>query len=91
MEFLDFSPPPIPTRIQQQDALQKGVGRAVTWAERGQLDLDVLLEACLHDQRFDRQCEANRGEWLCFNAGSSATGGTILLSLLLTFFSWIDQ
>jgi hypothetical protein len=23
-----------------------------------------LIDACLHDKRYDRQCEDNRGEWL---------------------------
>ena len=32
MQFLDFSPPTIPTLDQQQDALQKGLGRALQWA-----------------------------------------------------------
>jgi hypothetical protein len=28
------------------------------------LAAEPLLDACQHDQRFDRQCEDNRGEWL---------------------------
>lgn len=34
------------------------------WAIAGVLDPNPLFDACLHDQRFDRQCESNRGEWL---------------------------
>lgn len=49
---------------QQRDARQKGLGRAVQWATAGLLSTGPLLNACLHDQRFDRQCEENRGEWL---------------------------
>lgn len=64
MQFLDFSPTTDPTPDQQRDALQKGLGRAMSWAETGLLDGDLLLTACLHDQRYDRQCENNRGEWL---------------------------
>lgn len=64
MEFIDLSPPLSPTLDQQRDALQKGLGRARLWAERGCLDHDVLLEACLRDLRYDRQCEGCRGEWL---------------------------
>ncbi len=64
MKFVDFSPPQIPTLDQQQDALHKGLGRAWLWAERGCLDHDVLLDACLRDLRYDRQCEGCRGEWL---------------------------
>ncbi len=54
----------MPTLEQQRDALRKGLGRARLWAERGCLDQDVLLEACLRDLRYDRQCEGCRGEWL---------------------------
>ncbi len=64
MQFDDFSPPAVPTLDQQRDALQKGLGRAVQWATAGFLSTEPLLNACLHDQRFDRQCEDNRGEWL---------------------------
>ncbi len=34
------------------------------WATVGVLAAEPLLDACLHDQRFDRQFEDNRGEWL---------------------------
>jgi len=36
----------------------------VQWATAGVLAAEPLLDACLHDQRFDRQCEDNRGQWL---------------------------
>lgn len=49
---------------QQQDALQKGLGRAVQWVMAGRLNSAPLLHACLIDQRYDIQCEGNRGEWL---------------------------
>lgn len=64
MQFDDFSPSALPSLDQQRDALQKGLGRAVQWATAGLLSKEPLLNACLHDQRFDRQCEDNRGEWL---------------------------
>lgn len=64
MQFLDFSPPTSPTLEEQRDALQKGLGRAVKWAAAGVLAEEPLLNACLHDQRFDSECEDNRGEWL---------------------------
>jgi hypothetical protein len=64
LEFHDFSPPINPTLDQQSDGLKKGLGRALKWATRGVLSTGALLEACLHDQRFDRQDEDNRGEWL---------------------------
>lgn len=34
------------------------------WAAAGVLAAEPLLNACLHDQRFDTQCEDHRGEWL---------------------------
>ena len=30
----------------------------------GQIDLDVLLDACIHDKRFDRMIDDVRGDWL---------------------------
>ena len=61
---MDFAPPRSPSLDQQRDALQKGLGRAMQWARAGRLIDEVLLEACLHDQRYDIQCEGNRGKWL---------------------------
>lgn len=34
------------------------------WAMAGRLDEDVLLDACLHDKRYDRGFNAVRGHWL---------------------------
>ena len=64
LELNDFSPPSAPSLGQQRDALQKGLGRAAQWATSGVLASEPLLDACLHDMRFDQQCEDNRGEWL---------------------------
>lgn len=62
-----FRPPPVdePDAELQDDALRKGLGRAVLWAERGRLtDESVLLDSCLHDRRYDSQIEECRGDWL---------------------------
>jgi hypothetical protein len=64
MKFVDYSPPAEPTLDQMKDALQKGLGRAIRWAREGRLDDDALLAACLTDQRYDRQCEERRTDWL---------------------------
>lgn len=64
MQLVDFAPPPSPSLEQQRDALQKGLGRAMQWALSGKLEDEPLLEACLRDQRYDKQCEPPRGEWL---------------------------
>lgn len=64
MQFRDYSPAATPSPDDQRDALRKGLGRAAQWAAAGRLDADLLLEACLHDQRFDTQCEGMRGDWL---------------------------
>src|SRR5262245_52103531 len=56
----DFAPPDTPTAAEQFDALKKGLGRALQWAAAGKLDLDLLLEACLHDLRYDHQIESAR-------------------------------
>lgn len=34
------------------------------WARSGRLADETLLDACLHDKRYDSQCEDNRGGWL---------------------------
>lgn len=64
LTFCDLSPPAAPSLAQQADALRKGLGRAAQWASRGQLAETVLLEACLHDQRYDMQVAERRGIWL---------------------------
>jgi len=58
-------PPDEPDSRQQDDALRKGLGRAVLWAQRGRLtDEAVLLESCLHDRRYERLFDGRRGAWL---------------------------
>ncbi|MCR9232339.1 MAG: hypothetical protein NXI29_15105 [bacterium] len=64
MNYSDVSPPPVPTPAEQRDALSKGLGRARLWAEQGVLTMVPLREACLQDLRYDRMCEAPRGDWL---------------------------
>lgn len=64
MKFDDYSPPHLPSLDQQQDALRKGLGRAMQWAMSGHLDDAPLMEACLRDQRFDISVEDSRGNWL---------------------------
>ncbi|MFK7777069.1 MAG: hypothetical protein QM501_02950 [Gimesia sp.] len=64
MIFTDFKPPSSPTLSEQRDALQKGLGRTVQWANASLLDEALLLEACLHDQRYDPQFEDTRAGWL---------------------------
>ncbi len=61
----DMEPTDLPSGIQCRDAIRKGLGRALLWAEKGVWkDKDILLEACLTDLRYDRQCEEERGPWL---------------------------
>jgi hypothetical protein len=64
MNTIDYSPATSPTLAEQRDALRKGLGRAVIWGTHGHLDEATLLDACLHDWRFDRSFEEYRGEWL---------------------------
>lgn len=49
-----------------RDALRKGLGRAYLILEREDPApyREVLLDACLHDTRIDRQAEHPRGAWL---------------------------
>ncbi len=64
MRLPHFAPPRSPSLDQQRDALRKGLGRAMQWANTRRLDDNPLLEACLQDLRFDLQIEDTRGEWL---------------------------
>jgi hypothetical protein len=64
VKLVDYSPAASPSLDQQRDALQKGLGRAMQWAVAGRLDEAVLLDACLHDRRYDRWFNAVRGHWL---------------------------
>jgi hypothetical protein len=64
VKIADYSPVTSPSLDRQRDALQKGLGRAIQWAMAGQLDEALLLDACLHDLRYDGQCEESRGTWL---------------------------
>jgi hypothetical protein len=61
----DMAPSENPAASHWQDALQKGMGRALMWTKNGVLPgKAILLDACLTDLRYDRQCEEVRGPWL---------------------------
>jgi hypothetical protein len=64
MKYGDYSPAASPSPNQQQDALRKGLGRALQWALSGRLNDEPLLAACLRDQRYDMQIDDSRGDWL---------------------------
>ncbi len=56
-------------RLDRQEfasALQKGLGRAFLHVKQYGLDnvSDLVLQACLHDQAWDPQCERSRAKWL---------------------------
>src|SRR5579864_4625507 len=61
----EFAPARTPTEADWRDALQKGLGRVILWVKAGRLpEQSILLDACLNDLRYDRQCESARGHWL---------------------------
>jgi hypothetical protein len=64
MQLDEWMPPTFPSSADQEDALQKGLGRAVIWARAGLLEISPLLGACLRDLRYDAQVESVRGAWL---------------------------
>ncbi|WP_437200974.1 HEAT repeat domain-containing protein [Planctomicrobium sp. SH664] len=64
MKSVEGAPSESPTAEQQQQALKQGLGRAMQWARRGNLDKSLLLKACLSDGRYDKQTELSRGPWL---------------------------
>jgi hypothetical protein len=47
-------------------ALKKGLGRSLIYTTNYKLDdvVDLVLEACLHNQSYDPQCELSRATWL---------------------------
>jgi len=47
-------------------ALQRGQGRAVLQAKRfaGACDEDLIIDACIHHQAYDPQCEGDRSAWM---------------------------
>ena len=60
-----MEPNELPNSLDLAEAIQKGLGRALLWAKKGLWsDKAILLNACLHDLRYDRQCEEARGPWL---------------------------
>jgi len=91
MTFSDFSPSACPSREQQCDALRKGLGRAVMWSATGRLAEAALLDACLHDQRYDMQCEDERTEWLWRIMGSAGTLGRFRDALLAALTELPDE
>jgi hypothetical protein len=64
LEYKNYAPSDRPTLAEQEDALCKGLGRALIWAKACLLDADLLLQACLNDRRFDRQIDEVRANWL---------------------------
>jgi hypothetical protein len=64
VKLADYTPATSPSLDQQRDALQEGLGRATQWAMAGRLEDVPLVDACLHDKRYDAQCERSRGTWL---------------------------
>jgi hypothetical protein len=91
MEFIDLSPTPSPSLEQQRDALKKGLGRAVKWARAGLLSDEPILDACLTDQRYDQQCEDNRGTWLWNILTIVGAGARFRDSILTKFQHEIDE
>ncbi len=65
MTTWELKPPALPDTSDFKDALQKGLGRALAWSKQGMwTDKRILLDACMHDLRHDRQLEDARGPWL---------------------------
>jgi hypothetical protein len=54
------------SRDEFADAIAKGLGRAFLYIKHHGLDRvkDLVLNACLDDLSYDRQCDTSRAEWL---------------------------
>ena len=91
MRFTDFSPPQSPTLDQQRDALKKGLGRAMQWAQSGRLDGDALLEACLRDFRYDTQIDDSRGDWLWRLIQTTGNADRLRVPILHALYQLSDE
>ncbi len=87
----DFSPPSSPSIAQQQDALQKGLGRAHQWAIDGKLEDGPLLEACLQDLRYDSQIDGPRAHWLWTMVRASGAADRFRAPILQAFNGMPDE
>ncbi len=91
MRFTDFSPPESPTLDQQRDALKKGLGRAMQWAQSGRLDGEALLEACLRDFRYDTQVVDARGNWLWRLIQATGNTASFRVPILHALYQFSDE
>lgn len=91
MEVGDFAPEAVPSPESQRDALRKGLGRVVIWANAGRLDELALLDACEHDHRFDQQVDDSRGNWLWGIVESIGAQGRFRDPLLLRIRKLEDE
>jgi len=69
---------------QFASALQKGQGRALVHSRQFGLDGNesAVLNACLHNQAYDPQCEGDRADWLLEFASADETTGHIVSELI---------
>ena len=91
MQFIDYAPSSSPSLNQQRDALRKGLGRAIQWAAMGRLEDDPLLAACLQDQRYDRQLEDSRGDWLWRMVRAVDAADRFRVPILHAFYEMSDE
>ena len=61
-------------RAEFSDAIAKGLGRAFLHVDRYQLEdvKDIVLNACLNELSYDRECCESRSKWL-FSMFSKST------------------
>lgn len=69
---------------QFSSALQKGQGRVILHARQyGLADFEnVIIEACLHDQSYDLQCEPDRTDWILEVVATSGIESQIIQKLI---------
>jgi hypothetical protein len=91
MDFGDYSPLSLPSREMQEDALQKGLGRAWQWAVNGRLDDDILMQSCQRDLRFDQDCEDARGEWMWRIVGTAGATQRFRVPILHALYELSDK
>lgn len=91
MRLTDFRPSSSPTLSEQRDALQKGLGRSMQWAKAGLLNAGPLLEMCLIDRRYDRQCENPRGDWLWKLIAETGTQDQFRVPILHALYDETDD
>jgi hypothetical protein len=81
------------TRDEFAAALRKGHGRALQQVARcGALGFDdLIVNACLHDKRFDPQCESDRTSWMIEIMDAADLGAVVCRKLVESLSAGVES